>query len=117
MSEWLKELGCKPSRYAYAGSNPAPPTGLSCKAALQAQLAQLVEHLHGKEGVAGSSPALGSLPLSPSLWWPRRAGRRKVTTAERGRLLCSRRYARAVRRSDRPHLSSPCWRSSFPWAG
>ena len=25
-----------------------------------AQLAQLVEHLHGKEGVAGSSPALGS---------------------------------------------------------
>src|SRR5919199_1363023 len=27
-----------------------------------AQLAQSVEHLHGKEGVAGSSPALGLAP-------------------------------------------------------
>ena len=26
MSEWLKEMGCKPIGYAYAGSNPAPPT-------------------------------------------------------------------------------------------
>src|SRR3954447_417317 len=26
MSEWLKETGCKPVGYAYAGSNPAPPT-------------------------------------------------------------------------------------------
>jgi hypothetical protein len=26
MSEWLKECGCKPHGYAYAGSNPAPPT-------------------------------------------------------------------------------------------
>src|SRR5215210_2564742 len=84
MSEWLKETGCKPVGYAYAGSNPAPPTGsvASCpwagstpaaaarspavaprRAALgwaRAQLAQLVEHFHGKEGVAGSSPALGS---------------------------------------------------------
>src|SRR3954452_22945002 len=25
MSEWLKETGCKPVGYAYAGSNPAPP--------------------------------------------------------------------------------------------
>src|SRR3954454_21068820 len=25
MSEWLKEMGCKPIGYAYAGSNPAPP--------------------------------------------------------------------------------------------
>ena len=25
MSEWLKERGCKPRGYAYAGSNPAPP--------------------------------------------------------------------------------------------
>ena len=24
MSEWLKETGCKPVGYAYAGSNPAP---------------------------------------------------------------------------------------------
>src|SRR4051794_856821 len=29
MSEWLKEMGCKPIGYAYAGSNPAPPTGVS----------------------------------------------------------------------------------------
>src|SRR4051794_1028935 len=26
MSEWLKETGCKPVGYAYAGSNPAPAT-------------------------------------------------------------------------------------------
>ena len=26
MSEWLKEMGCKPIGSAYAGSNPAPPT-------------------------------------------------------------------------------------------
>jgi uncharacterized cupin superfamily protein len=29
MSEWLKETGCKPVGYAYAGSNPAPPTTLA----------------------------------------------------------------------------------------
>jgi hypothetical protein len=28
MSEWLKECGCKPHGYAYAGSNPAPPIAL-----------------------------------------------------------------------------------------
>jgi ribosome-associated protein len=50
MSEWLKERGCKPRGYAYAGSNPAPPI---------ADVAQLVEHLHGKEGVRGSSPLVG----------------------------------------------------------
>src|SRR4051794_27300858 len=61
MSEWLKEMRCKRIGYAYAGSNPAPPTDLTCKVALQAQLAQLVEHLHGKEGDVGSSPTLGSL--------------------------------------------------------
>ena|SRR5829696_4779636 len=109
MSEWLKETGCKPVGYAYAGSNPAPPTrswasspglrrsgwqrserlvgfGLGSpeaepvarvrgrtaasrtpprrarsRATLppRAQLAQLVEHFHGKEGVVGSSPTLG----------------------------------------------------------
>src|SRR3954469_21746684 len=63
MSEWLKEMRCKRIGYAYAGSNPAPPTGRTCKAGCQAQLAQLVEHLHGKEGVVGSSPTLGSLLL------------------------------------------------------
>src|SRR4051795_8846206 len=63
MSEWLKEMRCKRIGYAYAGSNPAPPTDRTCKAGCQAQLAQLVEHLHGKEGVVGSSPTLGSLLL------------------------------------------------------
>src|SRR5262245_56044644 len=58
MSEWLKERGCKPRGYAYAGSNPAPPIR-PVGAGTYAQLAQLVEHFHGKEGVAGSSPALG----------------------------------------------------------
>src|SRR3954471_21138735 len=61
MSEWLKEMRCKRIGYAYAGSNPAPPIDRTRKAGLQAQLAQLVEHLHGKEGVVGSSPTLGSL--------------------------------------------------------
>jgi hypothetical protein len=50
MSEWLKEMDCKSIGSAYAGSNPAPPT---------ADVAQLVEHLHGKEGVRGSSPLVG----------------------------------------------------------
>src|SRR3954453_12227072 len=30
MSEWLKEMGCKPIGYAYAGSNPAPPISVGC---------------------------------------------------------------------------------------
>src|SRR5689334_22170478 len=30
MSEWLKETGCKPVGYAYAGSNPAPPIRADC---------------------------------------------------------------------------------------
>ena len=58
MSEWLKESGCKPDGYAYAGSNPAPPTPAD-PAAHNADVAQLVEHLHGKEGVRGSSPLVG----------------------------------------------------------
>src|SRR4051794_40226371 len=61
MPERSNGSGCKPDGYAFAGSNPAPPTDRTCKAGCQAQLAQLVEHLHGKEGVVGSSPTLGSL--------------------------------------------------------
>jgi hypothetical protein len=35
----------------------------------RALLAQLVEHLHGKEGVSGSSPEEGlQKPLLPRLW-------------------------------------------------
>jgi hypothetical protein len=40
-----------------------PPGRSGAKLSAPAQLAQLVEHFHGKEGVAGSSPALG-FPLS-----------------------------------------------------
>jgi hypothetical protein len=36
-----------------------PPGRSGAKLSAPAQLAQLVEHFHGKEGVAGSSPALG----------------------------------------------------------
>jgi FHA domain len=32
----------------------------------RARIAQLVEHFHGKEGVAGSSPAPGSLRMQPT---------------------------------------------------
>src|SRR5437762_8342748 len=31
MSEWLKEMGCKPIGSAYAGSNPAPPIPVACQ--------------------------------------------------------------------------------------
>src|SRR3954452_14018471 len=65
MSEWLKETRCKRVGYAYAGSNPAPPTHRTASRRY-AQLAQLVEHLHGKEGVVGSSPTLGSFLRSSS---------------------------------------------------
>src|SRR5215208_3455104 len=60
MSEWLKEMDCKSIGSAYAGSNPAPPT-TGLRAGKHADVAQLVEHLHGKEGVRGSSPLVGSL--------------------------------------------------------
>src|SRR3954453_17070837 len=84
MSEWLKEMRCKRIGYAYAGSNPAPPTDRTCKAGCQAQLAQLVEHLHGKEGVVGSSPTLGSRHLQGFLvaarTSPRPRGTKRVRT-------------------------------------
>src|SRR4051812_20804997 len=64
MSEWLKEMDCKSIGSAYAGSNPAPPTAGS-EAGKHADVAQLVEHLHGKEGVRGSSPLVGLALESP----------------------------------------------------
>ena len=39
---------------AYVGSNPTPTTSCS------ADLAQQVEHIHGKDGVSGSNPEVGS---------------------------------------------------------
>ena len=56
--EWLKGADCKSVGAAYPGSNPGSPTSV-------ARLAQSAEHLHGKEGVSGSSPRPGSIfPLA-----------------------------------------------------
>ena len=63
-----KGTGCKPVGSAYGGSNPPAPTTFCARRAsvqggatirVPALLAQLVEHLHGKEGVDGSSPSEG----------------------------------------------------------
>src|SRR5215216_5527478 len=63
-----KGTGCKPVGSAFRGSNPLAPTsqfGSPPRAATGARLrvtallAQQVEHLHGKEGVDGSSPSEG----------------------------------------------------------
>jgi hypothetical protein len=62
--EWPKGTGCKPVGSAFRGSNPLAPTYYTGEHAL---LAQLVEHLHGKEGVDGSSPSEG-LPKVPANW-------------------------------------------------
>jgi hypothetical protein len=66
--EWPKGTGCKPVGSAYGGSNPPAPTcnrqsrtGATLRRS--ALLAQLVEHLHGKEGVNGSSPLEGFTKL------------------------------------------------------
>ena len=51
------------SARAYAGSNPAPTTIFIARMPLPhaaADLAQQVEHIHGKDGVSGSSPEVGS---------------------------------------------------------
>ena len=42
---------------AFGGSNPSLPTILFL---IRADVAQSVEHLHGKEGVVGSNPTIGS---------------------------------------------------------
>src|SRR5262249_13749304 len=65
---------------------------------LSAQLAQLVEHFHGKEGVSGSSPELGSanVPPSPEHWSIRRESR-----APHRRVRRSQRAARPVAQSAR----------------
>ena len=52
--EWLKGADCKSVGAAYPGSNPGSPTSV-------ARLAQSAEHLHGKEGVIGSTPIDGSM--------------------------------------------------------
>ena len=56
MAEWSKAADCKSAGAAYEGSNPSPSTILT----IYADLAQQVEHIHGKDGVSGSSPEVGS---------------------------------------------------------
>ena len=52
--EWPKGADCKSAGFAYGGSNPPAPTRRICPCS------SVVEHLHGKEGVSGSSPLGGS---------------------------------------------------------
>ena len=56
MAEWSKAADCKSAGAAYEGSNPSPSTILT----IYADLAQQVEHIHGKDGVPGPSPGGGS---------------------------------------------------------
>ena len=56
MAEWSKAADCKSADTVYEGSNPSPTT-ISYN---EADLAQQVEHIHGKDGVSGSSPEVGS---------------------------------------------------------
>ena len=56
MAEWSKAADCKSADTVYEGSNPSPTTILY----KEADLAQQVEHIHGKDGVSGSSPEVGS---------------------------------------------------------
>src|SRR5688500_7443637 len=64
MPERPKGPDCKSGGVAYAGSNPAPAIGRD-----HDDVAQPVEHVHGKEGVRGSSPRVGlSLRRGPQRW-------------------------------------------------
>src|SRR3954465_6261033 len=58
MSEWLKEMGCKPIGYAYAGSNPAPPTR---SLALRPRRHDPRGRFHAE---AGAMPTLSETPAS-----------------------------------------------------
>ena len=53
MPERPKGADCKSAGYAFVGSNPTLGT--------KALLAQLVEHFHGKEEVASSILAVGTI--------------------------------------------------------
>lgn len=62
MAERSKAADCKSADSVYGGSNPPPPTNST----RQADLAQQVEHIHGKDGVSGSSPEVGSMFIKRS---------------------------------------------------
>src|SRR4051812_22531949 len=75
MSEWLKETGCKPVGYAYAGSNPAPPIaqtqrGRTQPASIQAALRSgAAAERSGSTATCGASSfalRLGTATAKPS---------------------------------------------------
>src|SRR3954468_15402939 len=55
----VAETQCTLSRAALHKGGPVPAQKTAATIARPALLAQLVEHLHGKEGVSGSSPEEG----------------------------------------------------------
>ena len=58
MAEWLMAADCKSAALTcYGGSNPSLPT---ISREERAHVAQLVEHVLGKDGVSGSIPLIGS---------------------------------------------------------
>ena len=62
MAEWLMAADCKSAVLTcYGGSNPSLPTIFEEKGA---HVAQLVEHVLGKDGVSSSNLLVGSRNLS-----------------------------------------------------
>ena len=60
MAERLMAADCKSAALTcYGGSNPSLPTSLGSR---QAHVAQLVEHVLGKDGVSSSNLLVGSIP-------------------------------------------------------
>ena len=61
MAERLMAADCKSAALTcYGGSNPSLPTTLGFR---QAHVAQLVEHVLGKDGVSSSNLLVGSIPF------------------------------------------------------
>ena len=83
MAEWSKAADCKSADTVYEGSNPSPTT-ISYN---EADLAQQVEHIHGKDGVSGSSPEVGSSEeiqgfgymLKPCFCWVRMCAKASIS--------------------------------------
>ena len=71
MAEWLMAADCKSAALTcYGGSNPSLPTILNPPGAAwlpgttRAHVAQLAEHVLGKDGVTSSSLVVGSILAS-----------------------------------------------------
>ena len=64
MAERLMAADCKSAALTcYGGSNPSLPTTLGFRQ--QAHVAQLVEHVLGKDGVSSSNLLVGSISAAP----------------------------------------------------